>query len=136
MDIVVDNNILFSLMKPDSTNSRLFFSMQVRYFAPEFIKKEFKKYEKECQRKSGLSEQEFNKRKKEIFNKITFIQFLEYKSMIKGAEEIMKNIDVDDSPYVALALKLNAPIWSNDFLLKKQNKVKILSTEDIIKLLF
>ena len=31
-----------------------------------------------------------------------------------SAITIMKNIDLDDSPFLALAMMLNAPIWSND----------------------
>ncbi len=136
MNLIIDNNVLFSLMKPDSTNSRLFFPMKVGFLAPEFIKQEFKKYKKECLKKSGISELEFSKRKKEVFDKIKFIQFSQYKSMMKRAKEMMKDIDIDDSPYIALALKLNSPVWSNDFLLKNQNKVKVLSTEEIVELLF
>ena len=36
-----------------------------------------------------------------------------------------------DTQYLALALKLNCAIWSNDKKLKKQDKVKIFSTEDL-----
>jgi predicted nucleic acid-binding protein len=42
--------------------------------------------------------------------------------------------DVKDIPYFALALKLNCALWSNDKKLKDQDKVKIYSTEEIMKL--
>ena len=35
--------------------------------------------------------------------------------------------------YFALELKLNWGIWSNDKKLKEQNKVKVYSTEDLLK---
>jgi predicted nucleic acid-binding protein len=106
-------------MKPDSTNSKLFSMMKAEFCAPEFIKQEFDKYVKECLEKSKLSESEFKLRKKEIFEKINFIGFKYYKELIEKAK------------------KINAPIWSNDYpLLKNQNKVKVLSTEDIIDILF
>lgn len=35
--------------------------------------------------------------------------------------------------FFALALKLNCPIWSNENLHKKQSKVKIYSTSELIK---
>ncbi|MFQ5531630.1 MAG: PIN domain-containing protein [Candidatus Nanoarchaeia archaeon] len=53
---------------------------------------------------------------------------------MKKAQNLIN--DVDDSPYIALALKTNCPIWSNDKGLKHQSKVKILSTEDLIEILF
>ena len=40
--------------------------------------------------------------------------------------------DLKDAPYIALALKLNCPIWSQDKALKKQSVVKIYSTEELI----
>ena len=134
MRLIIDNNILFSLMKPNSTNSHLFSIMNAEFLAPEFINKEFKKYEEECLLKSKLSKPDFIKRKKEILDKIKFIKFSEYKELIKTAKLYTK--DIDDAPYIALALKINYPIWSNDKRLKEQNKVKILSTEDIIEILF
>ena len=50
---------------------------------------------------------------------------------IDGAERISP--DPKDTSYFALALKLNCPIWSNDKKLKEQNKIKIYSTEEIVK---
>lgn len=42
---------------------------------------------------------------------------------------------VIDSEYFALALKLNCAIWSNDKRLKQQDKIKVYSTEDLVKVL-
>lgn len=134
MRLIIDNNILFSLMKPDSTNSHLFSIMNAEFLAPEFINNEFKKYEDECLLKSKLSKIDFIKRKKEILDKIKFIKFSEYKEFIEKTKLYTK--DIDDAPYIILALKLNCPLWSNDKRLKEQSKVKVLSTEDIIEILF
>lgn len=41
--------------------------------------------------------------------------------------------DPDDKMYFALALKLNIPIWSNDKELKKQKRVKVYTTEELIE---
>ena len=134
MRLIIDNNILFSLMKPDSMNSKIFSSLDCEFIAPMFVISEFEKYKEECLRKSGLSKTEFEKRKKDIFSRILFVKFEEYNGFMDGAIKITP--DIDDAPYIALALKMNCPIWSNDSALKKQNKVSILSTEDLIELLF
>jgi len=42
--------------------------------------------------------------------------------------------DINDVPYLALALKLNCPVWSNDRKLKNQNAVRIYSTQEIIRI--
>jgi len=58
----------------------------------------------------------------------------EFVSFVEKAEEISP--DPKDISYIALALKLNANIWSNDKDLKnKQNLVKVYSTNDLLKLL-
>ena len=48
MKLVLDNNIFFSLMNPDSIASYLFFSLRAEFFAPEFINLEFDKYKEDC----------------------------------------------------------------------------------------
>jgi len=42
--------------------------------------------------------------------------------------------DINDVLYLALALKLNCPVWSNDRKLKNQNAVRIYSTQEIIRI--
>jgi len=46
------------------------------------------------------------------------------------AEEIMKEIDITDSPFLASALALNCLIWSNDGHFKQQNLVKVYTTKE------
>ena len=43
--------------------------------------------------------------------------------------------DKDDVDFIALALKLNLPIWSNDKDLKKQTLAKVYTTKEVISLL-
>ncbi len=44
----------------------------------------------------------------------------------------MKVIDIKDAPFIALALKLKIPIWSNDKHFKKQQKVVSYTTDEIM----
>jgi len=121
-------------MKPDSTNSALFSIMDFEFYAPSFIIEEFNKYREECLKKSGLKRDLFELRKKEVMKKIIFIDFKDYSKFLK--ETLKFCPDKDDAPYFALALKLDCPIWSNDSLLKSQDKIRVLSTRDIIEIVF
>lgn len=47
----------------------------------------------------------------------------------------MDGIDKNDTVFIALALALNCPIWSNDTDFKKQRNVKVYTTEDLLKML-
>jgi predicted nucleic acid-binding protein len=50
------------------------------------------------------------------------------------AYERMKNIDLNDVEFLALALKLKIPIWSEDDDYKSQPLVKVFTSRDIARL--
>ena len=130
MRLVLDNNILFSLMDSDSVNSYLFSSLKAIFIAPEFIISEFNKYKEECLFKSKLSEHEFKIRQFEVESNIEFFKESEYDELLIKA---IKNLpDPKDAPYLALALFTNSSIWSNDKHFKQQSLVKVFTTAELI----
>ncbi|MEK6912606.1 MAG: PIN domain-containing protein [Nanoarchaeota archaeon] len=132
MNLILDNNILFSLMNPHSMTSFIFLDLNAILFAPEFIIEEFNRYEEECRKKSKLDKFKFAERKKVIFSKINFLKLKDFNSFVEPARKFCPG--ENDVFYFALALELKAPIWSNDKELKNQNKVVVLDTRDIINL--
>ena len=44
-------------------------------------------------------------------------------------------VDQEDAPFVALALHLRLPLWSNDAPLRAQRVVHVYTTEDVLSLL-
>ena len=52
---------------------------------------------------------------------------------MRVAVELMRGIDEKDSPFIACALALGLPLWSNDRALKAQQRVKVYSTDEILK---
>ncbi|ODS37601.1 hypothetical protein BEH94_10275 [Candidatus Altiarchaeales archaeon WOR_SM1_SCG] len=61
------------------------------------------------------------------------VPFEEIEPFIEKAKAISP--DVKDVPYIALALKLNIAVWSNDGpIKKKQNIVKVYPTHEIAEL--
>jgi len=131
MRLVLDNNVLFSIMNPKSAAAYLFSLLRADFFAPDFIKSEFDKYNEDCLSKSRLSEHEFEMRLQEIERFIKFVKSFEYDSQLDKAIESLPD-DPKDSPYVALALSINAAIWSNDPHLKQQSLVKLYTTAELI----
>ena len=130
--MILDNNILFALMKPDSAASAIF-KLGFTFEAPQFVLSEFEEHENECLKKSGLTRKQFIGRKAEVFNRIKLVEFGSYKKFLKKALDVVE--DEDDAPYVALALATGTPIWSNDSSLKKTQGIAVLSTEDVVNLL-
>lgn len=132
MKLVIDANILFSLMKKDSVSSELFFLIDAEYFAPDFLEVEFKNHLKECIIKSGLKEEDFQLRLNQIKSKIKFIPLPNYIPFLKKSISLLPH--PEDSPYLAVALLLNVRIWSNDKDLKKQTIVKVMNTKELLEI--
>ncbi len=130
MRIVLDNNIIFSLMNPKSIASYIFFFLDAEIFVPEFIQVEFNKYKEVCLLKSGLSEYEFGLRQEEIEEKIKFVKLSAYEDFFKESLNVLA--DPDDVDFLALALFTNSVIWSNDLHFKQQSLVKVFSTSELI----
>lgn len=132
MELIVDANILFSaLIKNSHIRHFLTLSNNI-FYIPEFGLEEINKHIEIIQEKTGLNKLEI----KDILDKITVLAEIniipldDFKEFIDSAKSISP--DPDDVIYFALALKLKCPILSNDKELKKQDIIKIYSTEDLL----
>ena len=132
MLLVVDANVIMSALVARGRTLDLFFYRNLQLFVPDFIFTEIKEHKKEILRKSGLSEREFELFINLIITRVKIVSAEEIRPYIKKAKEVSP--DPDDSIYFALALKMGCPIWSNDKTLKQQSAVRILSTQDILRL--
>ncbi len=132
MDLVIDANILFSICITSGKTEELMFSEEIHLFAPEFLFEEFEKYRALILEKTKRSKTEFRDLLTILKKKIKIVANEETERFIDLARKISP--DPKDSDYFALALKLNCLIWSNDKKIKDQNKIQIISTQDLIKL--
>ena len=134
MNIVIDTNIFISALIKDGMTRNLIISSKDSLLIPEFEFDEIEKHKKEILEKSKLSESELNN----LFsNLLKYVAVIETEKVIgyRGeAFEIIGKIDKDDVIFVATVLAFNAAIWSEDSDFQKQNKIKVLTTKDIIKI--
>ena len=135
MKFVIDTNILFSAMVKKSITRKIILSDAFELYVPEYLFKEINKHKELILRKAKISDRDFIALLT-LFQKHTKIVKKEfYQDKIPVAEEAMKEIDITDSPFLATALALNWPIWSNDGHFKQQNLVKVYTTNEILELL-
>jgi predicted nucleic acid-binding protein len=130
----VDANIIVSaLLKNSGTRKMLLSDKMPKLFVPEFIRQELFKYMGEFSKRLGVRESELEKAMVGLLDasKIEMVQASEYSEFMEKALETSP--DPKDAPYFALALKLDCPIWSQDFALKKQSAVKVFSTAELLK---
>lgn len=134
MELVIDANVLFSALIKKSITAELVFNENLKLYAPDFFIEEFIKYQELIIKKTHRTEGEFIQILHCLQEVITSVPEEEFSEYFEEAEEISP--DKKDISYLALALKLKCPIWSNDNALKtKQNVVKIYSTSDLIDMI-
>src|SRR3989338_241660 len=132
MDIVVDANVVIAaLISPTGHTADLFFSPLLGVFAPELLLEEVEEHKKELLKKTGLTERDFNFLVAFLAQRINFFPVTEFLSFLPKAKQFSP--DPDDIAYLALALKLCCPLWSNDKQLKSQAVVKVISTSELVQ---
>ena len=136
MRVVLDTNILFSALIKDSTTRKLILEYEGAFLFPEYIFGEAKKHKDELFRKSGMDAKGFNKLLALILGKVIIVPSELLEPYRQKAYAIVKDIDVNDVLFVACALAYeDSIIWSNDSALKKQSRVKVITTAEARELL-
>jgi len=136
MLVVVDANSVFSALTKRGKPFEVFEANKVfnvfEFIAPEFLFLELGKRIDRLLSQSKLTKEELSDTFSFIKKEISLIPPSEFLDKLPEAMEL----NFKDSPYLALALKLNCPILSGDKGLKEQTKVKILSPSEALSLIY
>ena len=136
MRLVIDTNIIFSALIKDSITRRIILISNFDFFIPEYVFIELQKHSQEILKKSGYDHDDLNSMLDVLIGNINVVPQDEFINHIPKAFRIMKDIDENDTSFLALAFMINGDgIWSNDPHFNKQNKIKVWKTKDIFKLL-
>ena len=136
MHVILDTNILFSALIRDSTTRKLILEYEGLFLFPEYIFEEAEKHKDEIFRKSEMSADEFNRLLALILRKVIIIPSEVLEPYRREAEEMVKDIDANDTLFIACALAYKGSIlWSNDSNLKKQSRIKIINTAEAMEFL-
>ena len=116
--MVVDTNIVFSgILNSNSKIGELLIKSKdyFYYFSVDQLKKELQKHKRKIQGIANYSDEEYNEAKELIISKIKFIRdTLIPKTDLLHAEEFLREIDLDDTIFLALSIHLNAKLWTGD----------------------
>ena len=135
--LVIEANIIFASLIKQLDNFKLVFLLPeigITLYSPQFVYEEINKREEKLLKYSKLSSSEFRFLINKLFKNVRVVPEIEYKSFLSEAKSIFSS-HPKDAPYFALSLKLKTPLWSNEKLHKRQSKVKVMSTDETIKLL-
>lgn len=131
MLVVIDANELFSLLIKGSRSSKeIFLSKSIELIAPEFIFEEFANNKEEILSKTHRTEAEFSELLSVFKDRVKLFPEQDFSSRIPEACDLIREHE-KDKEYLALALKFNCAIWSEEKLLKKQLKVPVFNTKEL-----
>ncbi len=118
--VVVDTNLIFSALIPKASKIRdILFESNMTFFSPNFLIMEIYKHKDKLIKNSKLDESEFYLYFNGIIERIQFIpiDFISAESR-QRAYDLCKDIDIKDTPFIALSIDLKIPLWTGDKRLK------------------
>jgi len=143
VNLVVDTNIVFStLLNPHSVIGDILMNVQddVTFFAPEILKEELKRHADKIKAYTKLDKHTLSVIEDLVLSSIHFVsEELVTEQSWSKAFTLIKDIDENDTPFIALAIEFNTKLWTGDKKLSegltKKGVDMILSTTELIKII-
>lgn len=133
MKLVADSNVIISALIADEGKTReLILHPSIQLYAPEQLENEINKHKetiKEKIRSKNGNPEALTVLLSRIYNQIEIVPKKQYKDKLKKARKLLD--DPADTPFLALALRLDCKIWSDDKHLNSQNEVKTYRTHEL-----
>lgn len=136
MKLVIDTNILISALIKDSLTRELLLFPSIEFLLPEYSLEEIENHKTKISKYSGLTSEDIDIILSILLENISIIPADKIKPHLKKASEIIGHIDLNDVPFVALALSTdNDGIWTNDKHFERTEGIKVWKTPDLRDLL-
>lgn len=118
--VVVDTNILFSaLLRFPNTYANVIFEEDLAFYTPHFVIVELFKHKERIIQRSNLSETDILEILYRLIKNIHLVSEENISNISwKSAYQLTHDVDIKDTPFVALAIELEAELWSSDKKLK------------------
>ena len=136
MELVVDANVLVAGFLRSATTRELLLDERLGLRVPEYSLTETERVltaPRLRRRLGGLTQAEVRSLLAQLTARIRILPASAYQQHLSKAHQLAPH--PEDAPYLALALHLNLPLWSNDSGLKDQKAVPVYSTEELLTLL-
>lgn len=130
MQLVVDANVLFAVIIGRGKTLRLFFSDKLEFLAPAFLFEEIDNNKPLISKLSGISDEKIDLLLSRIKARIRVVYPDEVKAFKEEALRLCPH--PKDSAYFTVALAFKAAIWSREKEFKKQDKIEVFTTVELI----
>ena len=126
MKVVVDTNIVFSaFLSKNSKYRELLFDDKYEFYSPNFVFLEIFKHKEKILKCTKESEEEVYGFLGKMLKRVSFVkeEVVSVENYEK-ANELCREIDENDTPFLALALEIDGYLLTGDEKLKKVLKIK------------
>jgi len=139
--IIVDTNIVFSgILNSNSQIGKILIpsNKHFEFYSCNFLKVEILRHRKRLLKITGLIENELDELEMLVTSNINFINegIIPRKDFMESLE-LLKGIDIKDTPFVALTKYLNGILWTGDKVLQNgltgTNFITTITTSDLLK---
>jgi len=133
MQLVVDANILISFFRENPVRFIIINSefLGIKLLIPSYAIDELRKNKSDVLKYSKLTSEQFEEALLDMQKFFKVIPKESFKEFESKAQELSPHKSDKDTPYFALALKLNCAIWSNEPAFKEQPEVEIFNTKEL-----
>ena len=136
MKLIVDTNIILKTLIKNSKVRAVLLNSNHQFYLPEYAIEEVEKHLPLLVEKTGLPEEEIKLALNILLTNIQVLPSEEVLEKWNEAKEIMGSIDEGDIPFLAASLTIVCDgIWSDDKDLKRQERVKVWNTREIMRLI-
>lgn len=133
MRVLVDTNRLIAALVKQGTTREILFDKHFEFVTPDHTIAEINEHKEEIQRRVQLTDKEFETLLALIFERVTIIPYEEYGSFMSEARKDIS--DPDDVPHLAACYASHAEcIWAHDTHFLEQNKVKVFTNIDMLRI--
>jgi predicted nucleic acid-binding protein len=133
MELVVDANILLAGFMKAAVTRELLLDTRLKLHAPEHLIYETRKHllgNSDLRKRIDLSPKQIEEVWFLLTQNIESHVQADYQKNYSSALKVAPH--PEDAPYLALALSIGTPVWSNDKGMKTQSRVKVLTTHEIL----
>jgi hypothetical protein len=136
-DFIIDANILMSMLISGKAVYRPILSYY-RFITPDFVFVEIDKYSPVITQKTKLNEAELRQWTYYIFSQIRAMpKFVLSEETLEKTSELLHDIDLKDTSYVALAMQLDLVLLTRDVILykglRKKGFRKVMKFDDFLR---
>lgn len=138
MRIIVDTNIVFSaILNSNSRIGKILLNSKehFQFYSCNYLRTEIQRHRSKLLKLTKLTESKLSELEGLVTHNITFIdERLLPRELLLKTEILLKSIDPNDTPFVALTKHLEGRLWTGDMQLynglkSKRFKVTILTSE-------